>query len=190
MVLYGLCALCFFETCVFMRVKTRGKPSLHWEASWILILPEPASSCRRCTMGSGCLEISAGWIVFEIMLEFMLQSCWCSTCSTIFIHFSWCLLIIIYSQLFWLANGASGTEKAAPLAAGLSGTVLDAKLLGNVGMMEDQESWLEHDGKMTGWWNWVVVNASAVSTWIFWRFAAFLMFIRLKFRLSKTMQWG
>jgi len=39
-----------------------------------------------------------------------------------------------------LANGASGTEKAAPLAAGLSGTVLDAKLLGNVGMMEDQES--------------------------------------------------
>ena len=95
MVLYGLCALCFFETCVFSSV--RGKPSLHWEASWILILPEPASSCRRCTMGSGCLEISARWIVFEIRLEFMLQSCWCSTCSTIFIHFfihfSWCLII-------------------------------------------------------------------------------------------------
>ena len=25
----------------------------------ILVLPEPASSCRRCTIGSGCLEVSA-----------------------------------------------------------------------------------------------------------------------------------
>jgi hypothetical protein len=183
MVLYGLCALCFFENlwnmCLQPCARVQTVVALRGILG-VLILPEPASSCRRCTMGSGCLEISAGWIVSEIMLEFMLQSCWCSTIFIhFFIHFSWCLLIIIYSQLFWLANGASGTEKAAPLAAGLSGTVLDAKLLGNVGMMEDQESWLEHDWKMIGWWNWVVVNASAVSTWIFWRFAVFLMFIRL-----------
>lgn len=154
MVLYGLCALCFFETCVF------------WEAS-LFCLSQPvaavaaqwAQAAWRFLPGE-CVTIV---LVFNHFHHF-------------FIHFSWCLLIIIYSQLFWLANGASGTEKAAPLAAGLSGTVLDAKLLGNVGMMEDQESWLEHDWKMIGWWNWVVVNASAVSTWIFWRFAAFLMF--------------
>ena len=48
--IWSLCTLFLWNMCLL-----RG----------ILILPEPASSCRRCTMGSGCLEISAGWMCYN-----------------------------------------------------------------------------------------------------------------------------
>ena len=96
MVLYGLCALCFFENlwnmCLQPCARVQTVVALRGILG-VLILPEPASSCRRCTMGSGCLEISAGWIVSEIMLEFMLQSCWTPNDFHSFFHSFFMMLI-------------------------------------------------------------------------------------------------